>query len=151
MHSCEGWEFQLQHEVTLPHLYLFTTGQSGEIQGWPHKNWPHLRRNRGDRIQHANIWLYTQSQWGSQLTLMVFLLCWLVVRRLGAFLRWTLRRKSNLTACCDILSWNWSKSWQRLDSLRLLWFSWTSDKHLKLKCITLLCCLACAKKFKKNK
>lgn len=64
---------------------------------------------------------------------MLFLLCWWALRRFGVFCRWTLRRKSNFTACWDILSWNWSKSWQRLDRLRLLWFSWTPDKHLTWK------------------
>lgn len=85
---------------------------------------PYAWRNTENSTQYATTRI-------SKCTLMVFLLCWWVVRRLGAFCRWTLRRKSNLTACWDILSWNWSKSWQRLDRLRLLWFSWTSDKHFK--------------------
>lgn len=71
-------------------------------------------------------------QSGSQSTLMVFLLCWWLLRRFGAFWRWTLRRKSNLTACWDILSWNWSKSWQRLDRLRLFWFSCSTHRKQHL-------------------
>lgn len=65
---------------------------------------------------------------GSKLTFRVFLVCWWALRRLGALLRWTLRRKSNLTACWDILSWNWSKSWQRPVRLRFLWFSCTETE-----------------------
>lgn len=63
---------------------------------------------------------------------MVFLCCWWEVRRFGAFCRWTLRRKSNLTACWDILSWNWSNSWQRLERLRVLWLSWIVNRYMQL-------------------
>lgn len=62
-------------------------------------------------------------------TFRLLLLCWCVVRRFGAFCRCTRLRKSSLTACWDIRSWNWSKSWQRLDRLRVLWFNWNTKTN----------------------
>lgn len=59
--------------------------------------------------------------WG--LTFRDFFVCVWAARRVGGCWRCIRCRKSNLTACWDIRSWNWSNSWQRLLSVRLLWFS----------------------------